>query len=108
MFSPKYFQSRFWAGRYWAEAGDHDNARFVQISVLTSAIALPAIPERINYVMIQAEGKDVRYRDDGVAPTASIGLILYAGDPPSKFVGGVKALKFIESSASAKLNVRFY
>ena len=54
---------------------------------------------------LQAESQNVRYRDDGGAPTGSVGLILYAGDPPTWFEGDLAAARFIETAASAKLNI---
>lgn len=107
MFTPKYFYGRCWTPKFWAPAGAYDDARFVQIADLDTPQAL-AMPRNVNYVMIQAQDADVRYRDDGIVPTAAIGLILYAGDPPTKFAGSIKLLRFIQVTATAKLNIRYY
>ena len=108
MFSPKYFNSHYWCPNWWAPSGVQDNARFVQMADLDTAQEIPNMPQRVNYIEVQAQDKDVRYRKDGIAPTSTIGLILYAGDPPTRFAGSIQLLKFIEVSASAKLNVHFY
>ena len=108
MFTPKYFYSRYYSAAYWAESGNLDNSRYVQMASLSVARPLDSPPERVNYVMVQAEAQNVRYRDDGIAPTATIGMVLYSNAAPTKFAGAIQLLKFIEVTASAKLNVRYY
>lgn len=83
---------------------------FQQITNLSipRPLDIPPSPRRVNYVLVQAEGQNVRYRDDGPTPTAGIGLLLYAGDQPTRFAGAIQLLKFIEATAGAKLNVRYY
>jgi hypothetical protein len=49
----------------------------------------------------------VRWRDDGTAPTASIGMPLAIGVSLS-YDGDLKAIRFIEVLASANLNVSYY
>lgn len=61
-----------------------------------------------NYALIQAETQNVRYREDGVAPTAGIGLLLIAGQPPTKFAGALNLLRFIEATSGAKLNITYH
>lgn len=109
MFSPKYFNSRFYSPQYWAPAGDYSQARYIQIADLDAARGLPSRSQKINYVEVQAESQNVRYRDDGITPTSAIGMILYAGQAPTRFAGGsIGLIKFIEASSGAKLNIRFY
>ena len=55
----------------------------------------------------QAKVADVRWRDDGVAPTATVGMVLPAGGE-LRYDGNLSAIRFIESAASAQLNVAFY
>lgn len=82
---------------------------FEQLSSLSVARSLN-VPSgrRVNYCMVQADGQNVRYRDDGTDPTASIGMILIAGDPPTKFTHAFSLLRFVEAASGAKLNVRYY
>ena len=62
----------------------------------------------VGYTIIQNSGTaSVRWRDDGTAPTVSVGMLLaigaeldYAGDPAN--------LQFIQTAASGQLEVRFY
>lgn len=79
-----------------------------QITSLSSAAGLGAIPADTRIIQIQAETQPVRYRDDGANPTSSVGQILAPGD--TLWYDGAKpaSLKFIETTASAKLNVTFY
>jgi predicted hotdog family 3-hydroxylacyl-ACP dehydratase len=67
-----------------------------------------AIPSDARFALLQAETQSIRWRDDLVDPTASVGMILTAGDPPFLYDGNLGAIEFIEVSASAKLNVTFY
>ena len=85
----------------WREMG------YQQLTSLNTAATL-TVPTGANIATLQAETKDVRYRSDGTAPTASVGSILYAGADPSLYFGNLSALKLIEVSASAKLNVHYF
>jgi hypothetical protein len=49
----------------------------------------------------------VRWRDDDVNPTASVGMPLAAG-VTLQYDGDLTKIKFIEQSASAKLNISYY
>jgi len=48
-----------------------------RMATLTSALPVSGTG---SIVMIQAEAQNVRYRADGVDPTASIGMLLQAGE----------------------------
>jgi hypothetical protein len=63
--------------------------------------ATPAI------ALITPEGQAVRWRDDGVAPTASVGMPLPAG-VTLQYDGDITKIRFIEQTAGAKLNVTYY
>lgn len=58
--------------------------------------------------LIIAETQSVRWRDDGVDPTASVGMPLPTGAPGIFYTGDLSAIKFIETTTSAKLNVTYY
>lgn len=79
---------------------------YQQISTLTASTALTP-PAGATMAVIIPESQGVRWRDDGIDPTAAIGMIVpvlttlvYDGD--------LKAIRFIEQVASAKLNVSYY
>lgn len=57
--------------------------------------------------LIRTEAKDVRWRDDGTAPTATVGMPLAIGDT-LEYTGDLSAIRFIEQAASALLNITFY
>lgn len=81
---------------------------YQQITSLSSAQTL-TIPtgKDPDYALIQAETKDVRWRDDGTAPTSSVGMVLAAG-ATLRYDGDLRKIQIIETAASAKLNVSFY
>ena len=91
---------------------------YAQVTSLSSAASLASsIPNRNqggmdrgpwHGVEMQAESQNIRWRDDGTAPTASVGMILYAGDAPIIFEGDMFSVELIEVAASAKLNLRFF
>lgn len=79
---------------------------FEQITGLNTVKGLTA-PDGTKIAMIQADLKDVRWRDDGTVPTAAIGMLLVANDILI-YSGNMAAIKFIEVAASAKLNITYY
>jgi hypothetical protein len=80
---------------------------YQQLTSLGSATGFSSVPAESKLAMIQAESQNVRYRDDGVNPTATVGMLLAAGDM-LVYSGKLADIKFIEVSASAKINVIFY
>ena len=88
---------------------------YQQISSLSSATGL-TVPE-VNPVsglkamptiaLITPETNTVRWRDDGTNPTASVGMPLAAG-VTLQYDGDLKKIKFIEQTASAKINISYY
>ena len=87
---------------------------YQQITSLSSATGL-TVPKRdatgLNtqpvIALITAETQGVRWRDDGVDPTASVGMPLAAG-VTLQYDGDLNKIKFIEQTASAKLNISYY
>jgi hypothetical protein len=60
-------------------------------------------------IVVVAETQSVRYRDDGVAPTAAIGMpIAPNATTPMVYTGTISQLQFIQVTAGAVLNVLFY
>lgn len=79
---------------------------YQQITSLSSSTAL-TVPVGATMALIVAETQAVRWRDDGTAPTATVGMPLATGTSLS-YDGDLKAIRFIQQTASAVLNVSYY
>lgn len=82
-------------------------AGYVQVTSVSSAVGLGTIPNGVKLTLIQAEAQDVRWRDDGVNPTAAVGTLLEDGQT-LVYNGNPAAFRAIEVSSGAILNVSFY
>ena len=75
---------------------------------LTLPTGVNGVPK---YALVQALTNSVNWRDDGVAPTASVGggMVLVAGIEPEGFNGDLSAIKFISTNAAGStLLVSYY
>lgn len=70
-------------------------------------IDLNGLSCRPTLALIVAESTAVRWRDDDVDPTAAVGMPLATG-VTLQYDGDLTKIKFIEQSASSKLNVTYY
>lgn len=84
---------------------------FEQLTTVSSSTALTAATyKNANYALIECDhtaNKYVRWRDDGTAPTATVGNTLAPGDT-LQYDGDLSTIRLIEESASAKINVSYY
>lgn len=87
---------------------------YQQITSLSAAanLTVPATDlsgnkQQPTIAIIIPETQAVRWRDDGVAPTASVGMPLAAG-VALQYDGDLTKIKFIEQTGSAKLNISYY
>ena len=87
---------------------------YQQITSLSSATSLTVPQTDLNglackpsLALITAETQAVRWRDDGVAPTASVGIPLASG-ATLQYDGDLTKIHFIEQTASAKINITYY
>lgn len=87
---------------------------YQQITSLSSATGLtvPTQDKQGNlkqptFALIVAETQNVRWRDDGTNPTASVGMPLAVG-VPLQYDGDLKGIRFIEQTAGARLNISYY
>lgn len=87
---------------------------YQQITTLSSATGLTVPSVDVNglsckpsMALITPEGQAVRWRDDDVNPTASVGMPLAAG-VTLQYDGDLTKIKFIEQLGGAKLNVTYY
>jgi hypothetical protein len=88
---------------------------FCQITVTTAttfAVAGCTVPPGSTYALVCNESTAARYRDDGVAPTASVGQILGTGTATAPicaaFQTTLASVQFITTSGSSLLDVSFY
>ncbi len=61
----------------------------------------------VTYVIIQCSAFTCRWRDDGTAPTAIIGMNLAAGGELD-YTGDPSTIQFINNSGACVLDVSFY
>lgn len=87
---------------------------YQQITSLSSSTGLTVPQTDLNglackptLAIITCETQAVRWRDDDVAPTASVGMPLAAG-VTLQYDGDLSKIRFIEQTTSAKLNVSYY
>jgi hypothetical protein len=79
---------------------------YQQITSLSAATALP-VPTGATVAYIQVSGAAIRYRDDGIAPTASVGMPVPVGSMLT-YSGSLAAIQFIQQTAGAVLDVSYY
>ena len=79
---------------------------YQQITSLSSATGL-TVPTGATRALIAPLTKDIRWRDDGTAPTSSVGMPLVVGTTLN-YDGDLNKIRFIETAASAVLNVSYY
>jgi hypothetical protein len=72
-------------------------------------ITLPVNPPGLipGYAVIQCNGGVVRWRDDGVAPTATVGMSIPASGELD-YCGDMSKIQFISSSGTPILDVSIY
>lgn len=62
-----------------------------------------------DFCVIHPDTQNVRWRDDGVAPTASVGMRLLVGAELRIYgTAAMRAVRFIVETAGANLNVTYY
>lgn len=88
-------------------------AGYEQLAVSSTAVSPASVPADTDQrpgatgVLISVETAAVRWRDDGVAPTATVGNPLPAG-AFFFFTGDISKLKFIRQSSDATVNLNYY
>jgi len=87
---------------------------YQQITTLNASTALTVPTVDLNglackptIAIITPETQAVRWRDDDVAPTSTVGMPLASG-VTLQYDGDLTKIRFIEQAASAKLNVTYY
>ena len=95
-----------------AEAGSVNQAPCIsslgyqQITNLSSAVGFTTVPSGTSYVVMTTEVAGIRWRDDGTAPTASVGMPVAAGASVSYTTSFTK-FQAIQQTSGAILDVYF-
>lgn len=96
----------------FASAGSQGTLTVTSGSAVLLSSVSGGIPAGTKYATIANEGGAYRYRDDGTAPTTTVGSPVSGGTATNPgyqpYSGPFAALQFIAQSASALLTVSFY
>lgn len=79
---------------------------YQQITALSGATTL-TVPSGATSAVIVAQTQSVRWRDDGTNPTGTVGMLLPV-NTHFDYHGNLSAIAFIETAASAAINVSYY
>ncbi len=80
---------------------------YQQITSLATATSL-TVPSGSTAALITVGVAAVRYRDDGTAPTASIGMPMSPSGSPLLYQGTLSAIQFIQVTTGAVLDILYY
>jgi hypothetical protein len=86
---------------------------YVQVTpaITAAKLVLPTLPAgfQIGYAIIQCEGAvaSARWRDDGTAPTSTVGMILSTGQELD-YSGDLTMIQFIIAANVPILNISYY
>jgi hypothetical protein len=80
----------------------------VATTISVAAASFGGVPPGATYAFLQAETANVRWRDDGSAPTAAIGNLVLFGLAGFIYSGTLPRIQFIAASGSPILDVAFY
>ena len=87
---------------------------YQQITDLSAAVGLTVplldktgLNQKPTFALITPLTGNVRWRDDGTSPTASVGMPLAAG-VTLQYDGNLKLIKFINNGGTAELNISYY
>jgi hypothetical protein len=86
---------------------------YSQMTITSTAQPLSGPATQANKCIIQIEATgNVRWRDDGTAPTSTVGMLLYAGNAiefdADQSVSNVQFILASDTVANVILNVSFY
>lgn len=80
---------------------------FQVITDLSVAVSL-ALPAGTTKMVLSVENSAIRWRQDGVAPTSTVGHMLDAGSTLVHDWGGLSNFQAIQVAAGATVNVSYY
>jgi hypothetical protein len=73
-----------------------------------AGVASLTVPAGANMAIWQADTQAARWRDDGTAPTATVGIQVLTTSAPYEYFGNLSAVQFIQATAGSILNVSYY
>lgn len=79
---------------------------YQQITGMSGATLL-TVPATARVAEIVVEAQGIRYRDDGTAPTSTVGIPVAAG-VSFQYSGNLSGIQFIQQTSGAILNVSYY
>jgi hypothetical protein len=79
---------------------------FQQLASFSTAQTL-TVPATATMAIISVETNAIRWRDDGTAPTASVGMPVAVGQT-FIYSGNLSAITFIPQTGSATMDVSYY
>ncbi len=80
---------------------------YQQVSASAVAQNLPNIPPNASVALIAVESQGIRYRDDGIAPTASVGMPI-SGGQDFQYMGDLINFQFIAQTGSPTVDILYY
>jgi hypothetical protein len=83
-----------------------DPKGFQQLASPASSTGL-TVPAGARFAMFNVSGQTCVFRDDGVAPTATVGMLLTVGTN-YWYTGDLSAVRFIQATAGGNVNVSYY
>jgi hypothetical protein len=81
------------------------------VNLTTANCASGTVPSVATIAVICVETQGIRYRDDGTAPTSSVGMPMPIPIPSGtcfQYAGSMTAIKLIQQTSSATIDVSFY
>lgn len=80
---------------------------YQQVTATGTAFFLPTLPAGTRRAVIQAAAQAIIWRDDGTAPTTTVGMTIPAGGE-LRYDGNMAALQMIAAAAGAIANISYY
>jgi len=80
---------------------------YEQLTGIAAATKLN-VAKGARFAVIKCEAQNVRWRDDGVSPTAAIGMIMIPSDEILSYSGLLGQIEFIEAAVGGIVNISYY
>jgi hypothetical protein len=91
---------------------------FVAVTVAASAVGFSSVvvtattnftvPPGSNLALLVAETGNVRWRDDGISPTPTSGMLMQTSQPPLEYSGDLNAIQFVAVSGTVQIDASLY